>query len=95
MKKEENKNLIKRWKEKSLFFKILEVIGIVISILVIVLALMQLLNVWDNAINVFEPLLGVLMIIQAIENWKINRKMSYYLLFVAIFIFIVAIIIIF
>ena len=95
MKKEEPKSFIERWKEKTVFLKILEIVGIVISISIIVLAFMQLLNIWDKAINVFEPLLGVLMIIQAIENWNINRKMSYSSLFVAIFIFIVAIIIFF
>lgn len=56
---------------------------------------MQIFNVWDKAINVFEPLLGVLMLIQAIENWKTNRLTAYLSLFVAIFMFIVASIILF
>ena len=86
---------IKDWNKKTIPFKILTIFGLIISITIVVLALMQIFNVWDKAINVFEPLLGVLMIIQAIENWKTNRATAYFSLFVAIFIFIVAIIILF
>lgn len=83
------------WNKRTLQLKALTIIGAVISIAVIILSLMQIFNVWDEAINIFEPLLGALMIIQAIENWKTNRSTAYFSLFVAIFIFIVAIIILF
>lgn len=86
---------LKDWNKKATFSKILTILGLIISITVIVLALMQIFNVWDKAINVFEPLLGVLMLIQAIENWKTNRSTAYFSLFVAIFMFIVSIIILF
>ena len=84
---------LKDWNKKTIPFKILTIFGLIISVTIIVLALMQVFNVWDKAINVFEPLLGVLMIIQLIENWQTNRTTAYFSLFVAIFIFIVAIII--
>lgn len=87
--------LFKDWNKKTLPLKILTIIGVVISVTVIVLSFMQIFNVWDKAINIFEPLLGILMLIQAIENWKSNRSTAYFSLFVAIFIFIVAIIILF
>ena len=86
---------IKDWDKKTMPFKILTIFGLIISITIIVLSLMQIFNIWDKAINVFEPLLGVLMIIQAIENWKTNRATAYFSLFVAIFMFLVAIIILF
>ena len=86
---------LKDWNKKTISFKILTIFGLIISVTIIVLALMQIFNIWDNAINVFEPLLGVLMIIQAIENWKTNRLTAYFSLFVAIFIFLIAIIILF
>ena len=86
---------IKDWNKKTIPFKNLTIFGLIISVTIVVLALMQIFNVWDKAINVFEPLLGVLMIIQAIENWKTNITTAYLSLFVAIFIFIVAIIILF
>lgn len=87
--------IFKDWNKKALSLKVLTIIGAIISIAVIILSLMQIFNVWDKAINIFEPLLGALMIIQAIENWKTNRSTAYFSLFVAIFIFIVAIIILF
>lgn len=82
---------LKDWNKKTIFSKILTILRLIISITIIFLALMQIFNVWDKAINVFEPLLGVLMLIQAIKNWKTNRSTAYFLLFVAIFMFIVAI----
>lgn len=95
MKKEENKSFIESWKTKSLFSKIITIIGCIISLIIIILVLVQLLNIWDKAINIFEPLLGVLMIIQAIENWDKDRKMAYISLVVALFVFIVTFIILF
>ncbi|MGN0517641.1 MAG: hypothetical protein ACI4II_02825 [Acutalibacteraceae bacterium] len=82
--------IIKNWNQKSPLYKFLTVIGCIISVTIVILAFMQLFNVWDKAINVFEPLLGVLMIIQAIENWKTNRKTAYISLFAAFYIFAVA-----
>lgn len=87
--------ILKDWNKKTVPFKILTIVGLFISVTIIVLSFIQIFNVWDKAINVFEPLLGVLMIIQAIENWKANKSIAYFSLFVAIFIFIVAIIILF
>ena len=86
---------LKDWNEKTIPFKILTIFGLIISVTIIVLALMQIFNIWDKAINVFEPLLGILMLIQAIENWKTNRATAYFSLFIAIFIFLIAIIILF
>lgn len=86
---------LKDWDKKTMPFKILTIFGLTISVTIFALALMQIFNIWDKAIHVFEPLLGVLMIIQAIENWKTNRSMAYFSLFVAIFMFVAAIIILF
>ena len=86
---------IENWEQKSLFMKVLTIIGFIISIAIMILTFLQIFNIWDKAINIFEPLLGVLMLIQTIENWKTNRKTAYFSLFAAILIFITAIIIIF
>ena len=45
----------------------------------------------ENAMNVFQPLLGILTLIQAIENWGENKKVAMLSLFAAIFIFITSI----
>lgn len=86
---------IKNWKQKSLFMKALTVISFLISIAVILLSLLQIFNIWDKAINIFEPLLGVLMLIQAIGNWKTNKSTAYLSVFVAVIIFVAAIFILF
>lgn len=63
------------------------------SILIIVLAITQILDIWEGAINILEPLLGILMLIIAIQNWKDNRKVAILNLIAAILMFLVAIIV--
>ncbi|WP_238904769.1 DUF3953 domain-containing protein [Clostridium sp. YIM B02506] len=75
------------WSQKQTHEKVITVMGIVCSISIIILAVMQILDIWENAINVFEPLLGVLMVIQTIQNWKKNKEVAIFSLCVAIFIF--------
>lgn len=71
--------------------KALSVISAICSIIIIVLAFMQIFSIWENAINVLEPMLGVLILIQAIRNWKKNRVVAILNLCVSIFIFLVCI----
>ena len=79
------------WSQKQTYEKVLSVMGIICSIIIIILACMQILGIWKTAINVFEPLLGMLMLIQAIQNWKKNKVVAIFSLCVAIFIFLVTI----
>lgn len=64
------------WNQKQTYEKVLSIIGIICSINILILGCMQILGVWKNAINVFEPLLGGLMLIQAIQNWKKNKVVA-------------------
>lgn len=68
---------------------------IILSICIIVLAAVQLFGYCDNAINVFEPLIGVVLLLQAIQNWKTNKTTAIISLCASLFIFGVAIFIIF
>lgn len=96
MEKKTAKNAFKElWKQASAFDKFLTVLGFILSAAVIVLAVLQLTGVWDKAINVFEPLLGVLMLIQAKQNWKKNRTAAVLCLVAAIFVLIAALLIFF
>jgi len=74
------------WSQKQTNDKVLSVISMICSISIIILACMQILGIWRTAINVFEPLLGVLMLIQAIQNWKKNKDVAKVSLFAAILI---------
>lgn len=83
------------WIQKSTSEKILSLFVSICSIIIIVLAFMQILGIWENSINVFEPLLGVVILIQAIQNWKKNKIVAIFSLCASIFIFLVAIFIFF
>lgn len=75
--------------------RILTVLRMIVSVLTIVFSLLRLLHVWENATFVAIPLLGVLMLIQGLQEWKRNRTSAILLLVVALFIFIVSIVNIF
>lgn len=89
----EKKTLKEAWKKYSPANKSATAATFILSAAVIVLAVLQLTGVWDKAINVFEPLLGALMLIQAAQNWKKNRTAAVLCLVGAIFVFIAGILI--
>ena len=60
---------------------------IVLSVSVMGLALLQLLGVWSDAIYLYEPLLGALLLVQAAQNWSKSRPVAYLSLVVAILLF--------
>ena len=79
------------WSKKQRSEKVLSILGLICSLSIIILAALQILDIWNTAINLFEPLLGVLMVIQTIEHWKKNRKVALISLGAAIFIFFISI----
>ncbi len=70
---------------------VLKIMSNICSISIIILVFIQILGIWKNAIYVFQPLLGVLMLIQAIQNWKKNKLVTILSLCAAILIFLVTI----
>jgi len=74
---------------------IVSIIGIVLSIAIMTLAILQIFGIWNKAINIMEPLMGLLMLVNAYQNWGKNRLVAYVSIGVAIFIFIVSILILF
>ena len=71
------------------------IVGLISSIIVIICGFLQILGIWNMAIDVCEVFMGIEMISQAILQWKKNRGVAIFSLCVAIFIFAVAIFIIF
>ena len=59
-----------RWNNMTTRDRIINVLIIIFSMAVIVLAALQLLGIWKNSINVYEPLIGVVLLLQAIYHWK-------------------------
>ena len=72
--------------------KVLFAIRLVASIFVILFALLQLLKIWDKAIYVSAPLMGVVLLIQAMQEWKEERSVAIVSLLCSLFIFICAIV---
>ena len=83
------------WKNAPLLQKVVTIISILASLSVVVLAVLQIFNVWDQAINVFMPLMGVTMLCQSYMQWNNSRKVAYFSIGTAAFIFICAIIVFF
>lgn len=70
---------------------IMAVVGAVLTVLVIVLAILQISGIYKNAINICEPLMGVVMILQGIRSWKRSKVMAVISFAAALFIFVVAV----
>ena len=83
------------WKDTPLLHKVVTIISVLPSLSVVVLAGLQMFNVWDQAINVFMPLMGVTMLCQSYMQWNNSRKVAYFSIGTAVFIFICAIIVFF
>lgn len=64
---------------------------IILSVIIIILAMCQLFGVWKNAIYVYEPLTGIVLILQAILLWNTNRKIAILQLVAAVFILLAAV----
>ena len=84
-------NKLPLWKEKSTFEKVLSVIGIIISMTIVILATLGFIGVWENAIDVVEPLIGVMMLIQTLQYRKYDKKIAIFSGAVAIFILAISI----
>ena len=84
-----------KWKEAPLSHKIITVGSVIVSLAVVVLAILQIFDIWDQAINIFMPLMGVEMLFQAYTQWNNSRKVAYFSIGTAAFIFICAIIVFF
>ena len=77
-----------KWTSLSSTHKVVTVISVVVSDFVALFAILQLLNIWDTAIDVCLPLLGVVDLCQAYLQWDTNRKIAYLGIGIAAFIFI-------
>ena len=82
-------------KEVSALHKVVFVISIIASLAVVVLAVLQIFDIWNQALNVFMPLMGVTMLCQSYMQWNNSRKVAYFSLGTAVFIFICSIVVFF
>lgn len=66
----------KQWSKKQTDEKVLSVLSNICSISIIIFVCTQILGVWKIETDVFVPLLGVSMLIQAIQYWKKNKEVA-------------------
>lgn len=76
------------WNNKPLLFKIASIASIPIGVAIIVLAFLQLFDVWSDAGYVYVPLTGINLLLQAYVQWKPNRKIAIFTLCCAFVVFV-------
>ena len=84
-----------KWKDAPLLHKIVTIISILASLSVVVLAVLQMFDIWNQAINICVPLMGLIMLCQAYIQWNTSRKVAYFSIGTAVFIFGCAIVVFF
>ena len=80
-----------KWKDAPLTHKIVTAVSIIVAFSVIVLAILQMFDIWTQAINLCVPLMGVNLLCQTYIQWNTSRKSAYFSLGCAVFVFACAI----
>ena len=83
------------WKNAPLLQKVVTIISIIASLSVVVLAVLQIFDIWEQAINICVPMMGVTMLCQSYMQWNNSRKVAYFSIGTAAFIFICSIVVFF
>lgn len=77
------------WSQRTWYEKAAFVIGMPCAVAVIVLAMLQLVNVWENSVYLYTPLSALLMAVQGTENLRKSRKLAIFSYGVAVFLLLV------
>ena len=80
-----------KWKDTPLSHKIITVFSVIVSLAVVTLAILQMFDIWTQAINLCVPLMGVNLLCQTYIQWNTSRKTAYFSLGCAVFVFVCAI----
>ena len=80
-----------KWKDSPLSHKIITVFSVIVSLAVVTLAILQIFEIWTQAINLCVPLMGVNLLCQTYIQWNTSRKTAYFSLGCAAFVFACAI----
>lgn len=80
-----------KWKDTPPLHKVITVFSVIVSLAVVTLAVLQIFDVWTQAINLCIPLMGVNLLCQTYMQWNTSRKTAYFSLGCAVFVFACAI----
>ena len=83
------------WKGSSLLHKAVTVASMLASLGVVVTSVLQIFDVWEQAVNVCVPLMGVVMLCQAYTQWNTSRKVAYFSIGTAVFVFACSVVVFF
>ena len=64
---------MQKWKELSRAGRIVWIVQLAASLIAVTSAVLQLLGIWNDALNVCVPMLGVVNLCNACLQWKANR----------------------
>lgn len=80
-----------KWKDTPPPHKVITVFSVIVSLAVVTLAVLQIFDIWTQAINLCIPLMGVNLLCQTYMQWNTSRKTAYFSLGCAVFVFACAI----
>ena len=80
-----------KWKDTPPLHKVITVFSVIVSLAVVTLAVLQIFDIWTQAINLCVPLMGVNLLCQTYMQWNTSRKTAYFSLGCAAFVFACAI----
>ena len=80
-----------KWKDTPPLHKVITIFSVIVSLAVVTLAVLQIFDIWTQAINLCIPLMGVNLLCQTYMQWNTSRKTAYFSLGCAVFVFACAI----
>lgn len=80
-----------KWKDTPMLHKVITVFSVIVSLAVVTLAVLQIFDIWTQAINLCIPLMGVNLLCQTYMQWNTSRKTAHFSLGCAVFVFACAI----
>jgi len=80
-----------KWKDTPILYRVISVFSLIVSIAVVTLAVLQILDIWTQAINLCIPLMGVNLLCQTYMQWNTSRRTAYFSLGCAVLVFACAI----
>ena len=80
-----------KWKDTPTLHKVITVFSVIVSLAVVTLAVLQMFDIWTQAINLCIPLMGVNLLCQTYMQWNTSRKTAYFSFGCAVFVFACAI----
>jgi len=80
-----------KWKDAPLTHNIVTVESLIVALSFVALAILQMFDIWTQAINLCVPLMGVNLLCQTYMQWNTSCKSAYFSLGCAVFVFACAI----